>query len=57
MWFELRVAALGDKQGGDGDSGVVKVPGADPAATDFEIKFECQMYKVRDDEYLVDVQV
>ncbi len=22
-----------------------------------EVKFECQMYKVRDDEYMVDVQV
>jgi hypothetical protein len=22
-----------------------------------EIKFECQMYKVRDDEYMIDIQV
>jgi hypothetical protein len=38
--------------GGSGGGG-----GGSVAAVDHELKFECQMYKVRDDEYLVDVQV
>mmetsp|Transcript_16451 Transcript_16451/g.41028 ORF Transcript_16451/g.41028 Transcript_16451/m.41028 type:complete len:464 (-) Transcript_16451:952-2343(-) len=34
-------------------------PGGTPSsggATEIELKFECQMYKVRDDEYMIDVQ-
>jgi hypothetical protein len=35
--------------------GAVAVDGA--AAVDYILKFETQMYKIRDDEYAIDVQV
>ncbi len=48
--------------GGGGGAGAGAGAGADGAGGgggtwDTELKFECQMYKVRDDEYLIDVQV
>lgn len=32
-------------------------PGDEVAADEILLKFECQMYKSRDDEYLIDIQV
>ena len=50
--------SAGRSGGGDGTGGqpVCGAASGSPEE-DVVLKFECQMYKVRDDEYLIDIQV
>ena len=42
---------------GAGSGAAALAPGDEVAADEILLKFECQMYKSRDDEYLIDIQV
>lgn len=53
-------AALEGMDASGGGASTPLVPGSTHGSStpgEVTIKFECQMYKVRDDEYMIDVQV